>query len=203
MPLRSVTAEAIENAMVIGPRQEASLFENRDKFDLVAVYDESSTSFGDTTTPLSTLVRVISEQAFRKILKRMPMMLEGGLEAWKREVGATELVKGTPFLELQRPIPTKGVPSPLLSPKPNGNNHLLNGAGFDPNNAGNVVDPHEVWTPRQEPVMNEPILLEHRPLDPSGHSRYAVSICLQCYIYLSFVKIQVTCRRLLYRHVSF
>ena len=172
-PLHSVTAETIENAMVIAPRQEASLFDNRDKFDLVAVYDGSSQSFGDANTPLSTLVRVISEQAFRKILKRMPMMLVGGIEAWKRDVGETELVRGTsPPLEIQKPISRKDFPNSLHSPKPNGNNHSLNGTGLD--YSTNVVDPHEVWTPQQksgEITMNGSVPLEHRPLDQFNHSR--------------------------------
>lgn len=99
--------------MVIGPRQEASLFANRDKFDLVSVYDSSSTSFhpGDQK-PLSILIRLISEQAFRKMLKRMPMLLIGGIEAWKREVGDIELIRGPGHVvhheaavEITRPIP--------------------------------------------------------------------------------------------------
>ena len=177
--------------MVIAPRQEASLFDNRDKFDLVAVYDGSSTSFGDASTPLSTLVRVINEQAFRKILKRMPMMLVGGIEAWKRELGETELVRGTsPPLEIQRPILKKDIP--LHSPKPNGNNHFLNGAGLD--NIANIVDPHEVWTPRQkseEVTTNGSVPLEHRPVDHLSHSRCVFPIWCNCrFIY---VEIQVAC----------
>ena len=170
-PLQSVTAETIEDAMVIAPRQETSLFDNRDKFDLVTVYDGSSTSFGDANTPLSTLVRVISEQAFRKILKRMPMMLVGGIEAWKKEVGETELVRGTSPLEIQRPTVRKDLSSSLLSPKPNGNNHFLNGTGLDIST--NVVDPHEVWTPRksEEITTNGSVPLEHRPLDQFKNSR--------------------------------
>ena len=175
--------------MVIAPRQEASLFDNRDKFDLVAVYDGSSTSFGDASTPLSTLVRVINEQAFRKILKRMPMMLVGGIEAWKREVGETELVRGTsPPLEIQRPIVRKDFPNSLHSPKPNGNNHFLNGTGLD--YSSNITDPHEVWTPQQtfdEVTMNGSVPLEHRPLDQDSNSRYGVPIwCNSIFIYMKY-----------------
>lgn len=175
--------------MVIAPRQEASLFDNRDKFDLVAVYDGSSKSFGDANTPLSTLVRVISEQAFRKILKRMPMMLAGGIEAWKREVGETELVRGTsPPLEIQRPILRKDFPNSVHSPKPNGNNQFLNGTGLD--FSANVVDPHEVWTPQQkseEVTMNGSTPLEHRPLDQFSQSRYVVPIwCNSIFIYVKY-----------------
>lgn len=177
--------------MVIAPRQETSLFDNRDKFDLVTVYDGSSTSFGDANAPLSTLVRVINEQAFRKILKRMPMMLVGGIEAWKREVGETELVRGTfPPLEIQRPIVRKDLQSSLLSSKPNGNSHFLNGTGLE--NGANVVDPHEVWTPRksEEITMNGSVPLEHRPLDQFKNSRYVVTIGAILYL---FIEIQPAC----------
>ena len=174
--------------MVIAPRQEASLFDNRDKFDLVTVYDGSSTSFGDANTPLSTLVRVISEQAFRKILKRMPMMLVGGIEAWKREVGETELVRGTsPPLEIQRPITRKDLPSSILSPKPNGNSHFINGTGLE--NSANVVDPHEVWTPRksEEITVNGSVPVGHRPLDQFRQSRYVVPVwCKSVFIYVKY-----------------
>jgi ubiquitin carboxyl-terminal hydrolase 8 len=175
--------------MVIAPRQEASLFDNRDKFDLVAVYDGSSKSFGDANTPLSILVRVISEQAFRKILKRMPMMLVGGIEAWKRDMGETELVRVTsPPLENQRPIVRKDFPNLLHSPKPNGNNHFLNGTGLD--YSANVADPHEVWTPQQkseEVTMNGSVPLEHRTLDQNSNSRYDVPIwCNSIFIYMKY-----------------
>lgn len=109
----SITADSLEQAMIIGPRQEAPLFANRDKFDLVAVYDSSSTSFnpGDQR-PLSILIRLISEQAFRKMLKRMPMLLLGGIDAWKKDVGEGELIRGPGYfqhreaaVEISRPVP--------------------------------------------------------------------------------------------------
>lgn len=80
--------------MVIAPKGEAKLFSHRDQFDIVAVCDETSTSFGSGNSPLSILVRVINEQAFRKYLKRMPMLLVGGLEGWKRDLGEGEVVHG-------------------------------------------------------------------------------------------------------------
>ncbi|EKM81610.1 hypothetical protein AGABI1DRAFT_35800 [Agaricus bisporus var. burnettii JB137-S8] len=88
----NVTADALEDSMVIAPKGEAKLFSHRDQFDVVAVCDESSTSFGSDNSPLSILVRVINEQAFRKYLKRMPMLLVGGLEGWRRDLGESEVV---------------------------------------------------------------------------------------------------------------
>jgi len=104
----SITAEALENAMVVAPRQEYSLFSNRDKFDLVAIYDSSSTTFGSDTTPISILVRLIWEQAFKKMLRRMPMLLVGGIEAWKKEFREKKLVRNpgyAPGIEIQKPVP--------------------------------------------------------------------------------------------------
>ncbi|PCH36402.1 cysteine proteinase [Wolfiporia cocos MD-104 SS10] len=89
-----VTAESIENALVVSPTIEQSLFSNRDKFDLVAVYDDASESFGDANTPLSVLSRAIYEVVFRKNLKRPPVLLVGGLQAWKREFGEAEVARG-------------------------------------------------------------------------------------------------------------
>ncbi|KAF8902399.1 hypothetical protein CPB84DRAFT_1746670 [Gymnopilus junonius] len=177
-----VTAESLENAMVIAPRQETSLFINRDKFDLVAVYDGSSTSFGSSSShhtqqgsPLAILVRVISEQAFKKMLKRMPMMLVGGIEAWKRELGDGEVIRGVGYSDsppgagvpIQRPVPTPaGVVSPLLA----------GSASASASASASVMNPyahasangvaahstgyhgqHEVWTPPQRTRLDSTI----------------------------------------------
>ncbi|KAI0924296.1 hypothetical protein AcW2_005215 [Taiwanofungus camphoratus] len=89
-----VTAQSVEDALSVAPRDEWVLFSNRDKFDLVAVYDASSETFGDSHSPLSILVRAIYETAFRKFLKHPPMLLVGGLQSWKQEFGEAELVRG-------------------------------------------------------------------------------------------------------------
>lgn len=94
----------LEDSMVIAPK-ESTLFSNREKFDLITVYDENSTSFGTPNSPLSVLIRAISEQAFKKILKRMPMMLVGGIEAWKRDIGEDGIVRGEPVASVEAPKP--------------------------------------------------------------------------------------------------
>lgn len=92
--LRSVTAQSIEDALVVAPRTEQVLFANRDKFDLVGIYDDASDTVGDTNSPLSVLTRAIYEIAFRKFLKHPPVLLLGGLQAWKREYGEAEVERG-------------------------------------------------------------------------------------------------------------
>ena len=81
----------IEDSLIVAPRDEWILFCDRDKFDLVAIYDDASETPGPSEAPLSRLERAIYETAFRKI-KTVPVLLVGGLNAWKREFGEREVV---------------------------------------------------------------------------------------------------------------
>ncbi|KAI0352107.1 cysteine proteinase [Trametes cingulata] len=119
----NVTGQSIEDALAVGPPHEAVLFANRDKFDLVAMYDDASESMGDPRAPLAVLFRAIYETAFRKILKNMPMLLIGGLQAWKRELGDAELIRAGSASPRR--------PSPLTN--------LVNGAG--PSTANGSAEP--------------------------------------------------------------
>ncbi|KDQ61450.1 hypothetical protein JAAARDRAFT_30889 [Jaapia argillacea MUCL 33604] len=80
-----VTGDSIEDSFTVAPRDEWVLFINRDKFDLVAFYDDSSDSHGPLNSPFNTLFHAIYETAFRKVLKKMPVLLVGGLHAWKEK----------------------------------------------------------------------------------------------------------------------
>ncbi|KAJ7019793.1 ubiquitin carboxyl-terminal hydrolase 4 [Mycena alexandri] len=86
-----LTAVGLEDSMFNAPTNETTMFKNRDKFDLIVLYDQSSQSLGPASSPMSTLVRLISEQAFTKLLKRMPMMLVGGFDAWRKDIGESEI----------------------------------------------------------------------------------------------------------------
>lgn len=110
--VHSVTGETIEDSLSVAPRDEWVLFCNRDKFDLIAIYDDASETPGPADAPLARLIRAIYETAFRKILKRVPVLLIGGLEAWKREFGDQELVVEQAHVA---PVP---VTTPLVSPQP-------------------------------------------------------------------------------------
>ncbi|KAK7056503.1 ubiquitin-specific protease doa4 [Paramarasmius palmivorus] len=87
----NVSGESLEDSMVIAPNQEALAFKNRDKWDLVVVYDQNSKDFGGPESSLNVLIGAISERAFKKLLRRMPMILVGGLDAWKAEMGTSEV----------------------------------------------------------------------------------------------------------------
>ncbi|KAH9893374.1 cysteine proteinase [Cubamyces lactineus] len=118
----NVTGETIENALAVGPRDEAVLFSNRDKFDLVAIYDDCSENMSDTRSPVSALFQAIYVNAFRKILRNMPMLLVGGLQAWKREFGENELIRAG-SASPRRPSPLTGLVNGTAS------STLINGNG--------------------------------------------------------------------------
>jgi len=87
-----MSGTSIEDSLTIAPRDEWVLFCNRDKFDLVTIYDGSSETFGVQDSPTASLVRAIYENEFRKYLKNLPVLMVGGLEAWKREFAGAECV---------------------------------------------------------------------------------------------------------------
>ncbi|KAL6309343.1 hypothetical protein BKA93DRAFT_821670 [Sparassis latifolia] len=114
-----ITAKGIEDSLTVAPRHEWALFSNRDKFDFVAVYDDKSETFGPPSSPLSIFVRAIYEVAFSKYLKHPPMLLVGGLHAWKREFGDRELIQGASgSSSVARSV--SGMPNGLASPSANG-----------------------------------------------------------------------------------
>ncbi|KAI0339681.1 cysteine proteinase [Trametopsis cervina] len=117
----NVSAEAIENSLAVAPRQESILFSNRDKFDLVAVYDESSTSFNDSPA-LKALMGQIYEVAFKKILKNIPMVLVGGLGAWKAQF-PNDVVHGGSETTLEVPGPATDLMHAIDS-SPGVNGHM-------------------------------------------------------------------------------
>lgn len=90
----SVSAESIEDSVAVGPGNELLLFSNRDKFDLIAIHDDSSESISDSPI-LMALLRAIYEQSFKKMLRNIPLILVGGLRAWKAKFGAEGLVRGS------------------------------------------------------------------------------------------------------------
>ena len=108
------------------------MFCNRDKFDLIAIYDDASETPGPSDAPLARLERAIYETAFRKFLKRVPVLLVGGLKAWKEEFGERELMVAEappsvptslppalpPTEVFVPPSPQPQLPQPQLPPAP-------------------------------------------------------------------------------------
>lgn len=92
----SINSFLIEASQVISPGNEQALFKNRSKFDLIVIYDDESTTFGGADSPMSALFRAIFENEFHRPLKRPPMILVGGLAAWKKEVDDENVLRRLP-----------------------------------------------------------------------------------------------------------
>ncbi|CAF9902848.1 MAG: ubiquitin-specific protease doa4 [Alectoria fallacina] len=95
-----LSAEELEERLVVSPEVEQSLFERRDDFDLVVYYDRKTSSTGFLTGPptgteadaMRALHDTLYEFNAYKPLRRPPIMLEEGLVAWAELVGPQALV---------------------------------------------------------------------------------------------------------------
>lgn len=98
----SVTSSSLEDSLILAPLSHQSLFAARNTFDIVVIYDRSSVSiptamplsatFSDAQRVLWQLMSAIYDNDFTKNLKRAPVLLTGGWEAWEREVGERSMV---------------------------------------------------------------------------------------------------------------
>ncbi|KAI9769122.1 MAG: ubiquitin-specific protease doa4 [Geoglossum simile] len=94
-----MSADELEETLVLSPENEQNLFSRREKFDLVVYYDQTSTTNrylgGPTNRPqertLRALTQAIYEFSYSKPLQRPPVLLVGGLNAWVNLVGRQAL----------------------------------------------------------------------------------------------------------------
>ena len=96
-----VSAEELEERLVVSPESELSLFERRNEFDIVVYHDQStaSTRFlggpptGSNTPALRALYDTLYEFNDYKPLKdgRPPALLLGGIDAWVDLMGSASL----------------------------------------------------------------------------------------------------------------
>lgn len=159
-----MTGEQLEDSLSVAPQEEYALFRNRDKFDLVVLYDADSENYGPAISPMSAAVRIIYETAFRRALKRNPVLLVGGLRAWKSVYPAevtSEVETGVDrtFDDLmQRSERLKFTPSPGSSSSQSGtgqnvvngfvSNYVANGVNsINDINGTTDTSSHEIWMP--------------------------------------------------------
>jgi ubiquitin carboxyl-terminal hydrolase 8 len=127
---RISTIDLENNRLILSPKQEQELFKNRDKFDLVVYHDKDSTytaSSGKFSSPSSPgerdnvllfLKSAICESEFKKNLKRFPVLLNGGFEAWKRLAGNQWIEKSNTNVSIvtnNSEIETRVIPRDRLS----------------------------------------------------------------------------------------
>ncbi|KAJ5759247.1 hypothetical protein N7520_006403 [Penicillium odoratum] len=119
----NVSAEELEERLVVSPEHEQMLFERRNEFDLVVYYDQctSSVSYlagspvGTSAPHLRYLHDTLYEFNAYKPLKggRPPALLLGGLDAWIDLIGQQSLATSTTAavigsLQAKKPVPKPG-----------------------------------------------------------------------------------------------
>jgi ubiquitin carboxyl-terminal hydrolase 8 len=85
---KGISAEELAQSLVLSPESEQTLFNERDKFDLIVYYDESSSDVGANSnnygheTALADFSRAVYDYGYEKRSKQNPMLLVGGLDSW-------------------------------------------------------------------------------------------------------------------------
>ncbi|KAJ5727229.1 hypothetical protein N7493_005049 [Penicillium malachiteum] len=121
----NVSAEELEERLVVSPEHEQALFERRNEFDLIVYYDQSTSSVsylagspvGTSAPHLRALHDTLYEFNEYKPLKggRPPALLLGGLDAWIDLIGQQSLATSSTAavlssLQTRKPVPKPGRP---------------------------------------------------------------------------------------------
>ncbi|ORY88036.1 hypothetical protein BCR35DRAFT_30267 [Leucosporidium creatinivorum] len=97
-----ISSSGLESALSLSPKHEQALFAARNCYDMVVIYDRASLTTPNAEPPstspeaqhvLWTLNSAIYEREFYKSLKRQPVLLKGGWEAWEKYVGVKGIVR--------------------------------------------------------------------------------------------------------------
>ncbi|KAG9229206.1 ubiquitin carboxyl-terminal hydrolase-like protein [Amylocarpus encephaloides] len=113
---RNMSADELAESMILAPDPEQALYSQIEDFDIVVFYDQSSrkvdsmsSSSDDAQMALNNFTAAVYDYGYEKQLKRRPMLLVGGLDAWIDLLGPNSLrvpAGGTskPSQKLARPI---------------------------------------------------------------------------------------------------
>ncbi|KAL7622317.1 ubiquitin-specific protease doa4 [Parahypoxylon ruwenzoriense] len=93
----NVSADEIADSMVLAPSNERLAIEQRDKVDLVVIYDQDSMYIptrvtGDSSEMvLYNMRQALSYYSYSRPLKSTPKLLRGGINSWIEEFGESSL----------------------------------------------------------------------------------------------------------------
>ncbi|TKA79421.1 hypothetical protein B0A55_03512 [Friedmanniomyces simplex] len=95
---QGTSAEELQDSLILSPEVEQDMFHQRDQYDFVVCYDNKTQSQTFLTNPdgqrqagLKYLHEALVEFNQEKPLRRPPILLRGGLEAWVDMVGTPAL----------------------------------------------------------------------------------------------------------------
>ncbi|KAI0999691.1 hypothetical protein K3495_g8506 [Podosphaera aphanis] len=118
-----ISGDELADSMVIAPDAEQKLYEKRDNFDLVIVYDQSSEKITDSSK-LMDFTNAVYKYGYEKRLKRPTLLLAAGLNGWIDLLGPNSLATSTTGssittshsgLKLARPLAPSMARDPLDS----------------------------------------------------------------------------------------
>jgi ubiquitin carboxyl-terminal hydrolase 8 len=101
------SADDISESLILSPHQEQNLFEQRNIYDLVVFYDQSSEDIpqqprNSEDMVIISLHRALVDFNYMKELKNTPRILRGGLDAWIDLMGQASLGSTTSALNRSR-----------------------------------------------------------------------------------------------------
>ncbi|KAL1297827.1 hypothetical protein AAFC00_006356 [Neodothiora populina] len=114
---RDMSADDVQDSLVLCPDQEQSTFSQRHKFDLVVYYDQDTSSDRFLSRPstereckLRYLYDALYEFNQDKPLQRPPILLMGGIESWTDLVGDQALSRSSTATGPKSSAPLRRVP---------------------------------------------------------------------------------------------
>lgn len=114
---KDMSAEDLQDSLVLSPESEQNMFFNRDRYDLVVYYDQSTSSDRFLTRPstdserkLRYLYDALLEYNHEKPLQRPPILLMGGLDNWADLVGDQALKRTNTAAKVKASRPVRRVP---------------------------------------------------------------------------------------------
>ncbi|KAK6581259.1 hypothetical protein PZA11_005950 [Diplocarpon coronariae] len=97
-----ISGEQLGDSMVIASDSDQALYERRADFDLIVYYDQSSKAIGtssstgrDTNSTLRDFSAAVFDYGYEKQVKRRPLLLAGGLDAWVDLLGPNSLASSS------------------------------------------------------------------------------------------------------------
>lgn len=118
---QGMSAEDLQESLVLSPDEEYLMFRQRDQYDFVVYYDASTQSeesflrrpVGQNQVAMKYLHEALLDFNLEKPLKRPPILLQGGVAAWTDMIGQQGLLSSNTSAQVKagRPIQRRPVAS--------------------------------------------------------------------------------------------
>lgn len=169
---KDMSADQLQDSLVLSPEDEQDLFASREQFDLVVYYDSSTSSDQYLQNPrtdgdlnLRYLHDALLEFNEGKPLQRPPILLMGGIDAWIDLVGNQALKMSNTAQRVKNMRPVRRSTAPDLNQRIQNSKRRLR--DYNPLDA----DEEQKW---RERARKESVVVEPRPDIPAEDESVAV-----------------------------